>query len=221
MIQETDFLNVSFSVREEGGRLAETTDAEEAKKENLFDERKPYGPSLVILKDARLLKGFKEALLKAELNQKTEVKIPFAEAFGPRQEDLVRLVPLQKFREQGMDPVPGMTVTMDDYPARVQSVSGGRVRVDFNHELAGKNILYSFIIEKQVTTPEEKLEALLHEFPVLKGNPSLQKGVAEVTVPSGVTPNADYLSAKYAVVQKALLYIPEITKVVWKEEFTK
>ncbi len=221
-VAATDFLKVSFSVREKGnGRLAETTDVALAKAENLFDEHARYGPTLVMLNDTALVKGFKAALLAADVGQNKTLDISVADAFGPRQEELVRLVPLQKFREQGMDPVVGMPVTLDDYRGRVQSVSGGRVRVDLNHELAGKDVVYSFTIEKKLSTAQEKINALAEHFLELSNAATLKDNVAEITVSAATLGKEDYLSGKYRIVQNALLYIPELAKIVWKEEFAK
>ncbi|MBU1197704.1 hypothetical protein KJ765_04285 [Candidatus Micrarchaeota archaeon] len=218
---ETDFLKVSFSVREEGGRLAETTDEAEAKKEGIYNEKLRYRPTLVMLKDTRLVKGFKDVLLNASVGKAGSAHIAVQDAFGERKPDLVRVVPLQKFKEGGVDPVAGMVVNLDDYRGRIQSVSGGRVRVDLNHELAGKKLVYHYNVEAQLQKPEEKLQALLLEFLDLEQTLTMKDGEAEVDVSMETARRDGYLSGKYTIVQNALLYIAEISKIVWKETFSR
>jgi len=43
----------------------------------------------------------------------------------------------------------------------IRTVSGGRTLVDFNHPLAGKELIYDFKINKIVKDDDEKLRALL------------------------------------------------------------
>ena len=47
-----------------------------------------------------------------------------------------------------------------------QSVSGGRVRVDYNHPLAGKDLRYRLRIVRQITKSLEKAKALLEYYNV-------------------------------------------------------
>jgi hypothetical protein len=55
-----------------------------------------------------------------------------------------------------MNPVPGMPVELDGMPARIQTVAGGRVRVDFNHELAGKTLVFKVKVAGEAKTEKEK-----------------------------------------------------------------
>ena len=57
-------------------------------------------------------------------------------------------------------PYPGMTIQLDNSIAKVLSVSGGRVIVDFNNPLAGKEIKYKFKIIKKIENDEERINAM-------------------------------------------------------------
>jgi len=221
MFDETDFLMVEFSVRGHDGALIDTTDEKEAKAAGVFDENKRYGESLVVLTDPRFISGFKKALLSAEIGRKGTASLQPAEAFGERDESLVRLVPLQKFRQQGIEPAVGLSVALDDYRGRVQSVSGGRVRVDLNHELAGKEVEYEFTVKRRITESDEKLTALSDE--VFTGDVpvSIKEGVAEAKAGMTALSKKGYGDRKVLLLQNAMLYIPEITKFVWTEEFAR
>ena len=60
--------------------------------------------------------------------------------FGKRKPELIRLVKISEFRKRGINPIPGLIVNINGFPAVILSVSGGRVLVDFNNPLAGKKI---------------------------------------------------------------------------------
>ncbi len=55
-----------------------------------------------------------------------------------------------------MTPHVGMELTSEGHKGRVLTVSGGRVKVDFNHDLAGKNLEYSIVISDIIEDDEEK-----------------------------------------------------------------
>ena len=71
-------------------------------------------------------------------------------------------MPKKIFIEQEMMPTPGLTVAFDNNLGKIISVSGGRVLVDFNNPLAGKDIEYEFTIKRMVNDLKEKAEALQH-----------------------------------------------------------
>ena len=64
-----------------------------------------------------------------------------------------------EFKKQGMKPEVGMAITSDGTTGIIRSVSGGRVRVDFNHELAGKNLEYDIKVIKVIDDDVEKSKA--------------------------------------------------------------
>ncbi len=66
-----------------------------------------------------------------------------------------------EFRKQGMKPEVGMAITSDGTTGIIRSVSGGRVRVDFNHELAGKNLVYNIQVVKIIDDDVEKVKSMI------------------------------------------------------------
>jgi len=117
-------------------------------------------PLVVCIGEGMVVKGFDESLEGKELNKKYSVKIGFEKAFGKRYPNLVRLIPIKMFLAQKVYPQPGMTLALDNNLVKIVSVSGGRVMVDFNNPLAGKEIEYDFIIKKILSDLKEKASAL-------------------------------------------------------------
>ncbi|MBR9707593.1 MAG: peptidylprolyl isomerase, partial [Candidatus Diapherotrites archaeon] len=62
-----------------------------------------------------------------------------------------------------INPYPGLIVEADNQKARVRSVSGGRVQLDFNNEMAGKTLVYDLKIEKVLEKPEEQVEGFFEK----------------------------------------------------------
>lgn len=150
------FLKVSFTGRVKDGKVFDTTDEKIAKDEGIHNERKVYSPHPILVGSGSLIKGLDEALEKAKTGETKEVEIPPEKGYGQRSKELMRLIPMNVFKQQKINPIPGMPVELDGMPARVQTVAGGRVRVDFNHELAGKTLIFKYKVESEATTPKDK-----------------------------------------------------------------
>jgi len=73
---------------------------------------------------------------------------------------LLKLIPLTAFKEQKINPQVGLVLNIDDAKGIVRSVSGGRVIVDFNHPLAGKEVIYKIKILKKLEKIDDKINAL-------------------------------------------------------------
>ncbi|HDN83054.1 MAG TPA: peptidylprolyl isomerase [Candidatus Altiarchaeales archaeon] len=161
------FLKINYIARIKDGKIFDTTYEDIAKKEGIYSKEKIYAPLPVIVGEHRVIRGLEEALEDMKVNEEREVEIPPEKGFGKRDPNLVRLVPLSVFKRNNINPIPGMKVTLDGMPARIQTVSGGRVRVDFNHELAGKTLIYKVKVEEEFKSKEEKLRFLIdRNFPM-------------------------------------------------------
>lgn len=158
-VENADLVLLDYSAKT-GGVLFDTTSRAEAEKAGSVNPDGKYGPVLVAVGKHQVIPGLEEALLGVEAQNQKTVTLPPEKAFGVRKPELVRLVPLQQFLDQRIEPVAGMVLELDGQPARIQSVSGGRVRVDFNPDLAGKQVEYAFTVLKIFKTAEEKVKAL-------------------------------------------------------------
>ncbi len=173
------------------GKVFDTTNAEEAKSSGIFDEKGIYKPIPVIVGAGDIIKGIDDALLAMNPGEQRTITLQPKDAFGERNQELVALVPLQEFRNRNLNPYPGMVVEVDGKYGRVQSASGGRVRVDFNAELAGRSIEYKLNVEKEIAEKKEQLQALFEKyFAFLDAKQvriELNGGTAEIVIPSALT----------------------------------
>jgi FKBP-type peptidyl-prolyl cis-trans isomerase 2 len=100
-------------------------------------------------------------MLKAEIGKEVEVTIPPEKAAGARDPKLVELHPVREFLKQEIEPRVGLEVTVKGKPAIITAVTAGRVRIDFNNKLAGRNIKYKYKVVEKPTKPVEIVKLLL------------------------------------------------------------
>jgi FKBP-type peptidyl-prolyl cis-trans isomerase 2 len=164
-MKEGDFLLIDYTGRiAETGEVFDLTDADTAKKEGIFDEKRKYEPVLVVIGAKMVIPGVEEQLKKMKPGEDREFKVAPDMAFGQRNLKLIRIIPLVKFIQKNINPVPGLFVEIDGREAKVQSVGGGRVRVDFNNPLAGKELKYWVKVVRVVKNPLEKAKALFRYY---------------------------------------------------------
>ena len=200
-----EFVKVTYTGREkETGRIFDTNDEKVAKENNIYDAKFNYKPALMILGKNQLIKGFEEALEKMKPGEEKIVEIPPEKAYGQRKASLVRLIPLQAFKKSKIDPKPGMILQLDGTPARVQSVSGGRVRVDFNHELAGKTLIFNIKLVEKIEKQEDKIKEIVKQVFPFEENPEIkikEKDV-EIKISKKSTAMQDYQTRKMLLINQ-------------------
>jgi FKBP-type peptidyl-prolyl cis-trans isomerase 2 len=160
-LQINDFVEVEYTGKTKPeGIIFDTTSKDVAKKEAIGNDNVKYGPVVVCIGKGHLIKGLDEKVVGKELGSYT-IELPAADAFGRKEAKLVQMVPARKFLQQQVQPVPGLQVNIDGAMGLIKAVSGGRVIVDFNHPLSGKDVSYDIKLNRIVTDAKEKVTAML------------------------------------------------------------
>ena len=146
------------------GDIFDTTVENVAKEQNIFNKDKKYGPMSIILGEKELLDKVEKSLAEMKVGDEQVVSLKCKDAFGERNPDLVRVLPLKTFQEQKINPVPGLIINVGQMLGKVQSVSGGRVRVDFNHPLSGRDIEYTVKLLKEIKAGKEMCEKFFEKY---------------------------------------------------------
>ena len=166
-MKKGDFIKIDYIGRLESGEIFDLTDEERAKKENIHNPKARYKPLPMIIGAGFVISGLDKALLDMSAGEKKTIEVKPEDGFGSREPELVKIFP-EKYFDQKVNP--GMIIDFPDpsgtVRGRVQSVSAGRVRIDFNHPLAGKTLLYEVEIKEEIEQPEKRIEALLDFFDV-------------------------------------------------------
>jgi len=132
-----------------------------AKKEGIKLKVKPIK---IIVGRKQVIPGLDHALIGKQENVKFVVDINPDHGFGKRVAKLIKLVPLREFKQRKINPYPGLRINVDGLSATILSRSGGRILVDFNHPLAGKDLKYTVTIRKIIKDPKEKVNIIVRLF---------------------------------------------------------
>jgi len=225
-VKPGDFLLVNFTLKvKESGQTVDTTYDAVAKDAHLHREDTSYGPRFIILGEGWLPKGLEDSLVGADVGKPTTIELPPEKGYGARDPGKMRLVPIRRFRDERIDPVPGAEIELGGRRAVVRSVGAGRVQVDYNHPLAGRTLVYDVSVEKVLEDENEKiLNVISIRIPeVGKAKFALEHSGADLTI--DVPEEAFYLSglqvAKKAVTSDIQKYFPNIDTISFREVFKR
>ncbi len=196
---------VRFDYRlEVDGHLVDTSMEEAAKETGHHDEKRTYRPLTVVLGAGSIIKGLEAHVQQhGEVGKTQTIELPPEEAYGHRDPKLVQNVPLAKFKKQGVTPQVGMTLNMGGRPGTVTRITGGRVRVDLNHDLAGKTLHYEYTLRDVIEGETEKIEAILGTFFPMGGhNVAVTDDTVTVDLPMQVAFDQNWAQGKFRVLQE-------------------
>ncbi len=156
-LQKNDFIEVEFTGTMKGGEVFDSNVPEELKKLNPNQVAKPF---IFPLGQEMFLKGIEEFLIGKEIGT-YKIELSPKDAFGFRDPSLIQMIPMNVFIEHKINPIPGTILNFDNKMGKVLTVSGGRIMVDFNGPLAGKDVVYDIKVSRKVQDINEKVKALI------------------------------------------------------------
>jgi FKBP-type peptidyl-prolyl cis-trans isomerase 2 len=202
-VERGDFIRLSYTGQLDNGDVFDTTNEDIAKENELFAEGVSYAPITIIVGENMVVKGLDEDLIGKAAGYEGHVKIPPKDAFGERKPELIEVVPTRRFEKK---PAPGMRVSLDNRTGTVESVIGGRVRIDFNSPYAGKTVSYQYKIEEKVARTVQKVKGLLKYYLNKDFDVTIVKKRVRVDVPYELGFNQQVQYYKKLLAEKIMLF---------------
>ncbi len=205
-VQLQDIIEIDYTGTLDGGKVFDTTKESVAKAHQLPMENARFEPAIICVGEKQVLPGLDEALLGKSIGATVQVKLAPEQAFGRRDVKNIKIVPLSTFYQHKVDPQPGLQVNMDGQMGTVIRLAGGRVMVNFNHPLAGREVIYEVMIHRKITEPKEQLQAFLHATLRIPGEKMIiiiKENKAEIQLPVVLPPPLlDILAKKLSGITK-------------------
>lgn len=224
-LQKRDFILINYTAKvKETNEVFDTTREEVAKKEHLHKESEIYEPKLVVIGESWVLKALDESLTTMKLNKPQTVEIPPDKAFGPREPNKIKRVPLKQLLAKDIhNPTIGMRIDYNGKMATIRSIGAGRVLLDFNPPLAGRTLVYEVTVDKKLDADEEKTVALIHRrIPIVEPEKfrfTIQKKTLTINMPEESFYIEGIQIAKRGVAMDVQRYLPELTEIKFVESF--
>jgi len=161
-VKKGDFVELDYVGRIKGSnQIFDLTDESLARKNGLYNPNMKYGPRIACIGEGDLIKGLDNYLIDKETGKNYNIEVGKKEAFGERDSKMMRVVSSSIFLREKINPFPGLQVNIDGMFGTIRSISGGRVVVDFNHPLAGKDLIYDVKINRIIDDNILKISSIL------------------------------------------------------------
>ena len=217
IVKKHDFVEIGYTGRiKEDNSIFDTTEEKVAKDNGVHDKHADYSPIVVCVGENNILKALEEQMIGKETGKDYKFEISHDNAYGRKDGKLIQLIPTSKFRQQNIQPVPGLQLNIDGVFGVVKTVSGGRCLVDFNHPLAGKDLVYDVRINRIVEDEKDKINSLLKtHFQIKDAEIELKDGSAAIKLNHDVPKEAQEEFKK--IVERVIPAIKNINFTIVKE----
>lgn len=218
-IKKGDFVEIEYTGRLKlDNKVFDTTSEEIAKKEKIDNIKVKYGSVIICVGQGYVIGGLDEELEDKETEKEYKIAINTEKAFGKKDVKLIRTVSMSLFKKQKMNPYPGLQITAGGMIGIIRSVNGGRVLVDFNHPLAGRDLVYDIKIKKKITDKIKKVNSVLtfearftEKIYDVKLDEDILKIKLKIKIPKEITKKLE---------ERIKKLVPEIKKIEFSEEIT-
>jgi FKBP-type peptidyl-prolyl cis-trans isomerase SlyD len=119
------------------------------------------GEALVFIQGyGSIIPGLENSLYGMMVGSNRPVRVPAEDAYGEYDLKNITSIPISEFPEE-LDLTPGLELEMEDKDgdtvfAKIVSIGRSRVKMDFNHPLAGKDLDFDVtILDLRQPTPQE------------------------------------------------------------------
>ena len=223
-LQKGDFILIDYIAKvKETNEVFDTTKDDVAKKEHLQKEGEIYEPKLVVIGEGWVLKALDESLTNMEVGKPQTVEIPADKAFGPRDPEKIRRVPLKQLLAKQINPTIGARIEFQGKMATVRSTGAGRVLLDYNPPLAGRTLIYDLTPTKKLQKNEEKITALIHRrIPPVeenKFNLTIKNQDLNIDMPEETFYIEGVQIAKRGIAMDIQKFLPDIADIKFVETF--
>lgn len=178
-------------------------------------------PKLIAVGEGWVLKGLDETLAGMSFGEQKTVEIQPDKAFGARDPRKVRMIPQRKLGEDAEKVSVGDTITLDEREGTIRYIGSGRVQIDYNHQFAGKTIIYDITVTKLLESDDEKSKALIDNGFVDYGvivSSKLVGDSLDITIPKDLFRAEGLQVAKHFVQRDVFRYAKSVKKVRYIEE---
>ncbi len=142
VIKEGDYVLVNYTGRLEDGTVFDTSVEDVAIEAGTHNPGRAYQPIGFTVGAGQMIEGFDRGVVGMAAGEAKTLTMTPEDAYGSPRDDLVRTVPIEELSAAGITPVIGKKLTTSYGPGTITDITNTSVVIDFNHELAGKTLIF-------------------------------------------------------------------------------
>ncbi|MCB4759696.1 MAG: peptidylprolyl isomerase [Sulfurovum sp.] len=148
-----------MAIKKENSVVGIEYEVKEADTTEVVDTNKGAQPLEFVTGKGQIVPGLEKALIGMQEGESTDILVKAADAYGEVMSEAIQVLPSEQF--EGVELKEGMTLYGQGEDGQtvqviVKSFNDKEVTVDFNHPLAGKDLMFSVtILSAREATAEE------------------------------------------------------------------
>lgn len=143
-VENGDTISVDYVGKLEDGTVFDTSVKEVAIEAGIYNQMRNYEPLKFTVGAGQMIEGFDKGVVGMRVGETKTLKIPPEEAYGERDPELSRELPVETVN---FVPEIGMQLATDTgLRGTVTEVGEKNFVIDFNHELAGKTLIFEVTV---------------------------------------------------------------------------
>jgi FKBP-type peptidyl-prolyl cis-trans isomerase 2 len=143
-VENGDTISVDYVGKLEDGTVFDTSVKEAAIEAGIYNQMRNYEPLTFSVGKGQMIEGFDKGVVGMKVGETKTLKIPPVEAYGEYDPELSRELPAEAVN---FAPEVGMQLATDTgLSGIITEVGEKNFVIDFNHELAGKTLIFEVTV---------------------------------------------------------------------------
>ena len=152
VVEDGDYVQVDYVGKLEDGTVFDTSVKDVAIEAGIYNQKRDYQQLEFTVGAGEMIGGFDKGVVGMAVGENKTLTIPPEEAYGAYREDMLITSPIEELTAAGITPVVGQKlVTAQGQVGTITNVTDTDVVIDFNHELAGKTLIFDVTLVSIVT----------------------------------------------------------------------
>ncbi len=148
-----------MAIKEENSVVAIEYELKEAGGSEVLDSNKGSAPLEFIIGKGQLIPGLEKQLVGMSAGESADILVKAEEAYGLKDEEAIQEIPRDQF--EGIDLEKGMSLygqgqNGETVQVTVVDFNDDTVKVDFNHPLAGKDLMFNVTVVSERDATEQE-----------------------------------------------------------------
>jgi FKBP-type peptidyl-prolyl cis-trans isomerase 2 len=101
-----------------------------------------------------LIRCLDNTIMGMTLGEEKTFRVKPEEGYGNFDDNFIRTIPIEYFKNNNIEPQVGTRIRTINGDCTIKSVSGKEVEVDYNHPLAGKNLVFKIKVQELIKGKE-------------------------------------------------------------------
>ncbi|MCL7411016.1 MAG: peptidylprolyl isomerase [Methanosarcinaceae archaeon] len=142
IVKEGDYVKVDYIGELKDGTIFDTSIKDAAVEGEVYNPNREYEPLGFTVGAGQMIAGFDKGVIGMAVGEEKTLTLTPEEAYGEYSEERIQTVSLEELESVGIFPTVGDKLSTPQGFVTVVDVTDTEVKIDYNHELAGKTLIF-------------------------------------------------------------------------------